>query len=86
MTISGDTIPNANNSSDNDVKDETYVPSPRAPICDRGKGLASGSGGGSGTVEIMEENEEAESDGEEEFDVEEITPPSYPTWRVKVSY
>jgi hypothetical protein len=76
MTIEGE--PSAarreESSEDDDVEDETYVASPQAPIHGWGKRLASGSG--SGAVEI-EEDEEAESDGEEEFDVEEINPPSY---------
>jgi hypothetical protein len=52
-------------SEDDDVEDDTYMPSLRAPICGRGKGLASRSGSGSGAAE------------EEAFDVEEITPTSY---------
>jgi hypothetical protein len=86
---------------DDDVEDDTYVPSPQAPIHDRGKGLASVSGSGAARdEEIEEEGEEDNGDGEEEvFDVEEILPPSYvdmeplmfmvpsnPTRRVKVSY
>jgi hypothetical protein len=85
-------------SDDDDVEDDTYVPSPRAPFCGRGKGIASASGSGAARDEEIEE--EAEEDGEEEvFDVEEICPPSYvdmrplmfrvpsnPTWRVNVSY
>jgi hypothetical protein len=75
-------------SEDDNVKDDTYMPSPQAPICGRGKGLASGSG----ATEIQEEEEET-------FDVEEITPTSYvhmgnpvfrqplnPNWSAKVSY
>jgi hypothetical protein len=50
---------------DDDVEDDTYMPSLRAPICGRGKGLASRSGSGSGAAE------------EEAFDVEEITPTYY---------
>jgi hypothetical protein len=88
-------------SEDDDVKDDTYVPSPRAPFRGQGKCLASASGSGaSRDEEIEEEAEEDDGDGEEEvFDVEEICPPSYvdmgplmfkvpsnPTWRVKVSY
>jgi hypothetical protein len=82
-------------SEDDDVEDETYVPSPRAQPHSRGKGIA----GGSGAAEIEEEGggDEGEED-EEIFDVEEINPPSYvdighlgfrvptnPTWRVRVS-
>jgi hypothetical protein len=33
-------------SKDDDVEDDTYVPSPRAPFRGRGKGLASASGSG----------------------------------------
>jgi hypothetical protein len=53
------------------VDDDTYMPSPRAPIRGRGKGLTSGSGSGSGAVEIQDDEEE------EAFDVEEIPPTSY---------
>jgi hypothetical protein len=88
-------------SEDDDVEDDTYVPSPQAPIHGRGKGLTSASGSGvARDEEIEEEAEEDNGDGEEEvFDVEEIRPlsyvgmgplmfrvPSNPTWRVKVSY
>jgi hypothetical protein len=91
MTIEDDPSPASEeeSSEDDDVEDDTYMPSPRAPICGRGKGLASCSG----AVEIHEEEEE------ETFDVEEITPTSYvhmenqvfrqplnPDWRAKVSY
>jgi hypothetical protein len=86
---------------DDDVEDDTYVPSPRAPIHGRGKGLASASGSGAARdEEIEEEAKEYNGDEEEEvFDVEKILPPSYvdmralmfrmpsnPTWRLKVSY
>jgi hypothetical protein len=84
-------------SEDDDVEDETYVPSPRAQPHSRGKGIASG---GSGAAEIEEEGGGDEGEKEEEiFDVEEINPPSYvdighldfrvpmnPTWRARVSY
>jgi hypothetical protein len=87
-------------SKDDDVVDDTYVPSPRAPIHGRGKGLASASSSGVARDEEIEEAEEDDGDGEEEvFDIEEILPPSYadmgplmfrvtsnPTWRVKVRY
>jgi hypothetical protein len=88
-------------SEDDDVEDDTYVPSPRAPVHGREKGLDSASGNGATRdEEIEEEAEEGNGDGEEEvFDVEEIRPlsyvdmgplmfrvPSNPTWRVKVSY
>jgi hypothetical protein len=87
-------------SEDDDVEDETYVPSPRAQPHGRGNGIASGSGGGSGAIEMEEEGGGDEGEEEEEiFDVEEINPPSYvdighlgfreptnPTWRASVSY
>jgi hypothetical protein len=56
-------------SDDDDVEDDTYMPSPLAPLHGRGKGHASGSE----AAEIQEEEEEEE----ETFDVEEITPTSY---------
>jgi hypothetical protein len=99
MTISGDPDSNANSSSDNDIEDDTYIPSPRA--CTHRKDLASASGSGSGAARDDEEiEEEAEGDGEGEiFDVEEINSPNYVdiepfvfrvpsncTWRMKVSY
>jgi hypothetical protein len=94
MSISGDLEPNSNSSSDDDIEDDTYIPSPWA--CPYGKGLAgpSGSGSGSGTTrnEEIEEELEEESDADEEeeeetFDVEEINPTSYihmrtPTFRI----
>jgi hypothetical protein len=53
-------------SKDDDVEDDTYVPSPRAPFRGRGKGLASGSGSGAAREEeIEEEAEEDDGDGEE---------------------
>jgi hypothetical protein len=82
MIISGDPNPdNSSNSSDDDIEDDTYVPSPRARP--HGKGLASANG--SRPVKDNEIEEEAEEgtggvDGEEEedvFDVEEINPPNY---------
>jgi hypothetical protein len=67
-------------SEDEDVEDETYMPSPR--VHPHGKGFASASG--SEVVrdeEIEEEDDGADGDngeGEEEtFDVEEINPPNY---------
>jgi hypothetical protein len=67
-------------SEDEDVEDETYMPSPR--VRPHGKGFASASG--SEVVrdeEIEEEDDGADGDngeGEEEtFDVEEINPPNY---------
>jgi hypothetical protein len=88
MTISGDPNPSANSSSeDDDVEDDTYMPSPWARP--HGKGLASASG--SGAVRDEEEIEEEQDGGnendvaegdddegdEEVFDVEEINPASY---------
>jgi hypothetical protein len=82
MTISGDPNPdNSSSCSNDDIEDDTYVPSPRARP--HGKGLASASGSGAGRDnEIEEESEEGANgdDGEEEeevFDVEEINPPNY---------
>jgi hypothetical protein len=95
MTIEGarDSV-GEEDSSDEDVEDETYIPSPQASTDGRGKGLASGSG--SEAAEIQEEEEEGE---DENFYVKEINPPNYihmgtPTftqpqnlgWRQKVSY
>jgi hypothetical protein len=88
-------------SEDEDVEDETYMPSPRVRL--HGKGLASTSGSGAARDEEIEEkddgNDGANGEEEEVFDVEEIIPPNYvamvpfvfmvpsnPTWRVKVSY
>jgi hypothetical protein len=101
MTISGD--PNSDNSSsslDDDIEDDTYVPSPRAHP--HGKGLASASGSRAGRDDKIEEEAEEGADGDEEeevFDVEQFNPPNYvdmgslvfraptnPTSRVKVSY
>jgi hypothetical protein len=81
-------------SSDEDVEDETYVPSPKAPHRSKGKGLASGSRSGAAR------NAEESGDEEEElFDVEEIVPRAYVhmgtpsfrqpqnhSWREKVNY
>jgi hypothetical protein len=86
MIISGDPNPdNSSNSSDDDIEDNTYAPSPRARP--HGKGVASASGNGAGRDDKIEEEieEEAEEvadgdEGEEEkevFDVEEINPPNY---------
>jgi hypothetical protein len=82
MTISGDPNPdNSSSSSDDDIENDTYVPSPQARP--HGKGLASVSGNGAGRDgEIEEEAEEGANgdEGEEEeevFDVEEINPPNY---------
>jgi hypothetical protein len=87
-------------SDDDDVEDETYIPTPRAPHHGKGKGLASASGSGAANEEIEEEAEGDDGDEEEEiFDVEEVNPPNYvqmgtpifkqplnPDWRTKVSY
>jgi hypothetical protein len=60
MTINGDPNPSANNSSeDDDVQDDTYMPSPRAHP--HGKGLASASD--SGIVRDEQEIEEEEDGG-----------------------
>jgi hypothetical protein len=65
MTISGDPNPNAKCSSeDDDVEDDTYVPSPR--VRPHGKGVAGPSGSGSRAArdeEIEEEIEEEEGGG-----------------------
>jgi hypothetical protein len=98
MMIGDDPDPNDNSNSDEDVEDESYVPSPWARP--HGKGLVSASGSGATRDEEIEEEDDG-ADGEEEeiFDVEEINPPSYvdighlgfraptnPTWRVRISY
>jgi hypothetical protein len=60
MTINGDPNPSANNSSeDDDVQDDTYMPSPRAHPY--GKGLASASD--NGIVRDEQEIEEEEDGG-----------------------
>jgi hypothetical protein len=57
MTISDDPNPdNSFNSSDDDIEDDTYVPSPRAQP--HGKGLASASGSGAGRYDKIEEEAE----------------------------
>jgi hypothetical protein len=101
MTISGDPSPNNSySSSDDDIEDDTYVPSPQAHP--HGRGFASASGSGAARDDEIEKEAEEGADGEEEqevFDVKEINPPNYvdigplvfrtpinPTWRVKVSY
>jgi hypothetical protein len=82
MTISGDpNLDNSSSSSDDDIKDATYVPASRAHS--HGKGLASASGSGAARDDEIEEEAEEGADGEEEeevFDVEEINPPSMLTW------
>jgi hypothetical protein len=82
MIISGDPNPdNSSSSSDDDIEDDTYVPSPWAHP--HRKGLASANGSGAARYyEIEEEAEEGVDgdDGEEEeevFDVKEINPPNY---------
>jgi hypothetical protein len=99
MTIGDDPDSNDNISSDKDVEDETYVPSPRARP--HGKGLASASDSGVTRDEEIEEEDDGDEGEEDEkiFDVEEINPSSYvdigpldfrshtnPTCRVRVSY
>jgi hypothetical protein len=102
MIISDDPNPdNSSSSLDDDIEDDTYVPSPWA--CPHGKGLASASDSGVERDDEIEEEAEEWADGDEEeeevFDVEEINPPNYvdmgplvfraranPTWRVKISY
>jgi hypothetical protein len=82
MIISGDANPdNSSSSSDDDIEDDTYVPSPRARP--HGKWLASASGSGVGRDDEIEEEAEEGADGdegeeeEEVFDMEEINPPNY---------
>jgi hypothetical protein len=83
MTISGDpNLDNSSSNSDDDIEDDTYVPSPRARP--HGKGVASACGSGAGrNDEIEEEAEEGADDGggeeeeEEVFDVKEINRPNY---------
>jgi hypothetical protein len=102
MSIEGDQSPARKERSEgDDVEDDTYIPSPRAHPHGKGKGTAGASGSGTARAEIEEESEGgAEDDGkeeEEEFDVEEILPPTYvdmgplmfrvpsnPTWREKI--
>jgi hypothetical protein len=94
MLVIGDPcLDNSNNSSDDDVEDDTYIPSPRAHP--HGNGLASASGSGtSRDEEIGEEDDDADGEGEEE-----INPPNYvhmwtpifrqplnPDWKAKVRY
>jgi hypothetical protein len=82
MIISGYPNPDkSSSSSDNDIEDDAYVPSPRARP--HGKGLASAGGSGVGRDDEIEEEAEEGADGddgeeeEEVFDVEEINPPNY---------
>jgi hypothetical protein len=91
MSVSGAPNSNANNSSNDDVEDKTYMPSPRTRP--QRKGLASASGSGlARDEEIEEEDDGVDGEGEKEtFDVEEINPPIFrqplnPNWRAKVSY
>jgi hypothetical protein len=57
-------------SDDDDVEDETYIPSPRAPHHEKGKGLASASGSGVASEEIEEEVKGDEGDdGDEEEEI-----------------
>jgi hypothetical protein len=82
MTISGDPNPdNYYSSSDDDIEDGIYVPSPRAHPHEKVLASASGSRAGRDD-EIEKEAEEGADadDGEEEeevFDMEEINPSSY---------
>jgi hypothetical protein len=47
MSVNGNPSPdNSNSNSEDEVEDDTYMPSPRAPIRGRSKGLASGSDSG----------------------------------------
>jgi hypothetical protein len=87
MSVSSDPSPdNSNISSDDDVEDDTYMPSPRAHP--HGKGLASASGSGAAREEEIEEEEDGNDgtdgdDGEEEgevFDVEKSTLKTKLTW------
>jgi hypothetical protein len=82
MTISGDPNPdNSSSSSDDDIEDDTYVPSPRARP--HGKGLPSASGRMTARDDEIEEEAEKGADGtdgeekEKVFDVEEINPLNY---------
>jgi hypothetical protein len=88
MTISNVPNPDSSNScSDDDVEDDTYIPSPQVHPHGKGKGLASASGSEAARDEEIgeeaegddggEEEEEQEEEEEENFDVEEITPTSY---------
>ena len=87
LTIVDAPNPNtSSNSSDEDVEDETYIPSPRAPTHGKEKGLARASGSLAARDEIEEESEgDADNGGdetthiyeEEIFDVEEIIPQAY---------
>jgi hypothetical protein len=96
MTISGDLNPSANNSSeDDDVEDDTYMPSPQAHPHEKGLASASGSGVGRDEEEIEEEedggNENDGAGGDDEEEDEEVlmlrrsTPlPTY-TWELQFS-
>jgi hypothetical protein len=95
MIISDDPNPSTNSSSeDDDVEDDTYIPSPRARPHRKGLASASGSGATRDEEEIEEEedggngNDGAEGDDDEDdeevFDVEEINPTSYIHMRTPV--
>jgi hypothetical protein len=78
MIVSGDPYPgNSNSSLDDDVEDDTYMPSPRD--CPHEKGLVSTSGNGAVRgEEIEEECDGADEEEEDEtFVVDEINPSSY---------
>jgi hypothetical protein len=87
MTISGDPNPSANISSeDDDVEDDTYIPSPWARPHRKGMSSTSGGGAARHEEEIKEEedgendNDGTEGDDDEEdevFNVEEINPTFY---------
>jgi hypothetical protein len=82
LSFSGDlNSDNSSSNSDDDIENDTYVPSPRARP--HGKGLASASGNGAERDDKIEEEVEEGADGddgeeeEEVFDAEEINPPNY---------
>jgi hypothetical protein len=86
MTISDDpNFDNSSSSSDDDIEDDTYVPSPRA--YPHGKGLANASDSGAGRDDEIEEEAEEGADGddgeedEKMFDVEKINPANYVNMR-----
>jgi hypothetical protein len=62
MTISGDPSPsNSNSGSDDDIEDESYVPSPRA--CPHGKGVAGPSDSKAARDDEIEEEAKEGADG-----------------------
>jgi hypothetical protein len=67
MTISDVPIPNSpSDSSDDDVENDTYIPSPQAHPHEKGNGLASASGSRAAREEIEEEAEGYSGDGGDE--------------------